>query len=188
MTLRSLRVAAIAAGLAFGLVFALTQQALGHSGGEASGISVEPESVTAGGTVVLAGQGLEENSERQINLVGPDVVVPFPAVTTDAEGMFSVELTIPSHLPAGTYTFQAIADEVLTVDLTVTAAAGQAAAEPKNEAAAVVAPRDRSPFELIVIAIVLVASVAGGLVLVTRAERFGRPSSKQAEAEELSLS
>lgn len=169
MSSRLLRAAAISVALAFVLALPV----FAHSGGEASGISVEPAQVTAGGTVVLAGNGLEANSDRQINLVGPDVIVPFPAATTDADGMFNVTLTIPDHLPAGTYTFQAIGDETLTTDLTVTAAAGAANPEPKNEAAAVVTVRDRSGLEFGIIAVLLVLAVGGGLLLVTRAERFG---------------
>lgn len=169
MSSRLLRAAAISVAL----VFAFAIPAFAHSGGEASGISVEPVQVTAGGTVVLAGNGLEPNSDRQINLVGPDVIVPFPAATTDADGMFNVTLTIPAHLPAGTYAFQAIGDETLTTGLTLTAAAGAANPEPKNEAAAVVTPRDRSGLELGIIAVLLVLAVGGGLLLVTRAERFG---------------
>ena len=151
-----------AAAASVALVFALTLPVFAHSGGEASGISVEPAQVTAGGTVVLAGNGLEPNSDRQINLVGPDDVVPFPKATTDADGMFAVTLTIPAHLPAGTYTFQAIGDETLTTDLTVTAAAGQAAAEPKNEAVAVVTPRSRSGLELGIIGVLLVLAIGLG--------------------------
>lgn len=162
-----------AAGTAAAMVLILALPALAHSGGEASEISVEPSTVTVGGTVVLAGTGLEPDSDRTINLVGPDVVVPFPNVTTDADGMFSVTLTIPAHLPAGTYTVQAIADETLTTELTLTAVAGQAAPEPKNEAAAVVAARNRSGLELAVIAVVLLLAVVGGLLLVTQAERVG---------------
>ncbi len=169
MSSRLLRAAATSMTLAFALV----APAFGHGGDDASAISVEPAQVAAGGTVVLAGTGLEPDSDRQINLVGPDVVVPFPKATTDADGMFNVTLTIPDHLPAGTYTFQAIGDETLTTDLTVTAAAGAANPEPKNEAAAVVTPRDRSGLELGIIAILLVVAVGGGLLLVTRAERFG---------------
>src|SRR5450759_3597076 len=117
------------------LLLAVALPASAHSGDAASGISVEPAQVTAGGTVVLAGNGLEPNSDRQINLVGPDVVVPFPTVTTDAQGMFAVTLTIPAHVPAGTYTFQAIGDETLTATCAVKAAAGVANAEPLNAAA-----------------------------------------------------
>jgi hypothetical protein len=169
MSSRLLRAAAAALTLTLSLVL----PTFAHSGGEASGISCEPSTVTAGGTVVLAGKGLEPNSDRQIDLVGPDVVVPFPKATTDADGMFSVTVTIPAHLPAGTYTFQAIADETMTTDLIVLAAAGQAAAEPRNEAVATVTPRNRSGLELGVIAVLLLVAVGGGLLLVARAERLG---------------
>jgi hypothetical protein len=163
-----------AAAASVALVFALALPVVAHSGGEASGISVEPVQVTAGGTVVLAGNGLEPNADRQINLVGPDVVVPFPKATTDAAGMFAVTLTIPAHLPGGTYTFQAIGDETLTTELAVTAAAGMGATEPSNEAVAAVTPRSRSGFELGIIGVLLVLALGLGLLLVVRAERFGR--------------
>jgi hypothetical protein len=163
-----------AAAASVALVFALALPVLAHSGGEASGISIEPAQVTAGGTVVLAGKGLEPNSDRQINLVGPDVIVPFPAVTTDADGMFAVTLTVPAHLPAGTYTFQAIGDETLTTDCTVTAAAGMAASEPINEAVAAVAPRSRSSLDLGIIGVLIVLAIGLGVLLVVRAERVGR--------------
>jgi hypothetical protein len=143
-----------------------------HSGGEASGISVEPAQITAGGTVVLAGNGLEPNSDREINLVGPDVTIPYPKVTTDADGMFNVTLTVPSHLPAGTYTFQAIGDETLTATCAVTAAAGSVNAEPKNEAVATVTPRTRSGSEIAIIGLLLAVAIGLGVVLVARAERF----------------
>ena len=165
-----------AAAASVALVFALTFPVLAHSGGEASGISVEPTQVTAGGTVVLAGNGLEPNSDRQVNLVGPDDVVPFPKATTDAQGMFAVILTVPAHLPAGTYTFQAIGDETLTTELTVTAAAGQTASEPTNETVAMVTPRSRSGLELGILGVILVLTFGVGLVLVGRAERVGRAS------------
>lgn len=168
MSSRLLRAAAASVALAF----ALALPVFAHSGGEASGISVEPAQVTAGGTVVLAGNGLEPDSDRLINLVGPDEVVPFPKVTTDAEGMFNVMLTIPAHLPGGTYTFQAIGDETLTTELTVTAAAGQVAAQPNSEGAAVVAARSRTGLDLAGIVLLVVVAAGGGLVLITRAERF----------------
>ncbi len=155
------------------LVFVLALPAFAHSGGEASGISVEPAQITAGETVVLAGNGLEPNSDRQINLVGPDVVVPFPAVTTDADGMFAVTLTIPDHLPSGTYTFQAIGDETLTTDCTITAASGMAAAEPNGETAALVTSRTRSSLELEIVGVLVGVAIALGLLLVSRAERVG---------------
>jgi len=170
MSSRLLRAAAASVALAFALVLPV----FGHSGGEASGISVEPAQVTAGGTVVLAGTGLEPNSDRQINLVGPDVVVPFPAVTTDADGMFAVTLTIPDHLPAGTYTFQAIGDEILTADCTVMAAPGMAAAGPKNVAAGLVTARSRSSLEIGIVGVLVGVATGLGVLLLVRAERVGR--------------
>ena len=143
-----------------------------HSGDAASGIAVEPAQVTAGGTVVLAGNGLEPNSDRQINLVGPDITVSFPTATTDGAGMFNVTLTIPSHLPAGTYTFQAIGDETLTTPLEITAAAGTVNAEPPSEAAATVTPRTRSGTELGIIGLLIAVAAGLGLLLVMRAERI----------------
>ncbi len=154
------------------IVLALALPVAAHSGGEASGISVEPAQVTAGGSVVLAGNGLEPNSDRQINLVGPDVTVPYPKVTTDEAGMFNVTLTIPAHLPAGTYTFQAIGDETLTTTCEVMAAAGVANAEPPSEAAATVMPRTRSGIELGIIGVLLLVAIGLGIALVWRAERF----------------
>ncbi len=159
---------------AVALVFTVALPALAHSGGAGSGIAVEPTVVIAGGTVVLAGHGLEASSDRLINLVGPDLIVPFPKVTTDADGMFAVTLTIPGYLPAGTYTFQAIGDETLTAELQVTAAAGQAANEPKNEAAAVVKPRSRSGLDLGLLAVAILLAIGIGLLLVLRAEDVGR--------------
>jgi hypothetical protein len=166
---RLLRAAAVAAALTFGLSLPV----LAHSGGEVSGISVEPAQVTAGGTVVLAGSGLEPNSDREIRLVGPDVVVPFPTATAVADGMFNVTLTIPDHLASGIYTFQAVGDETLTTDLTVTAAAGVGAAEPKNEAVATVQPRSRSGLEVGLLGLVIILSIGLGAVLVLAAERVG---------------
>lgn len=165
---RLLRAAAASAVL----LVAIALPASAHSGDAASGISVEPAQVTAGGTVVLAGSGLEPKSDRQINLVGPDDVVAFPKATTDADGMFNVTLTIPAHLPAGTYTFQAIGDETIETPLAITAAAGVANAEPKSEAAATVTPRTRSGSELGIIGLLLAIAVGLGVVLVARAERF----------------
>lgn len=165
---RLLRAAAASAVL----LLAVALPASAHSGGEASGISVEPAQVTAGGTVVLAGNGLEPNSDRQINLVGPDITVSFPTATTDAAGMFNATLTIPAHLPAGTYTFQAIGDETLTTPLAVTAPAGMVNAEPPGEAAAMVTPRTRSGSELGIIGLLIAIAVGLGVVLVMRAERF----------------
>lgn len=147
---------------------------LGHSGGGEEGLQVEPTSVTGGGSVVLAGSGLEPDDERVLVLVGPDLAVQLGTVTTDADGMFSKELAIPSHLPSGTYTFQAIGDETLTVDVAVTAASGAGGDTPAaNAAGETVTPRQRSPLEVALLVGVIAALTAAGSLLVWRAERLG---------------
>ncbi len=171
--MRKSRSLAIALGLVLSLGAAVTAMAHEGAGGEET-IAVEPSSVTAGDTVVLAGSGLEPDNERVIVLAGQDLVVEFGTVMTDAEGMFQEELTIPGHLPTGTYELRAIGDETLTVPLEVTAAAGgQEASSAPTEANETVVLRERTQFELaLILALVGLAAVAGGL-LVWRAERFG---------------
>jgi len=86
---------------------------------EEATIAVEPSTVNAGETVILAGTGLEPDSDRVLVLAGQDLIVEFGTVRTDANGRFRKDLTIPGHLPAGTYEFRAIGDETLTVPLGV---------------------------------------------------------------------
>jgi hypothetical protein len=162
---------AIALGLALSFSAALAVQA--HEGTGEAKIEAEPSSLTAGDTIVLAGSGLEPDSDRVLVLAGEGLTVEFGTVKTDAEGMFSKELTIPSHLPAGNYELRAIGDETLVTPLAVAAAAGVAGATPAaNDAKETVVARDRSPIELaLILALVAVAAVLGSL-LVWRAERF----------------
>ena len=161
----------IVLGLALSLGAALTVMA--HGGTGEAKIEVEPSSLTAGDTVVLAGSGLEPDSDRILVLAGENLTVEFGKVRTDAEGMFSKELTIPSHLPSGNYELRAIGDETLTTPLAVTAAAGGADASPAaSDAKETVVAREHSPIELaLTLTFVALAAVMGGL-LVWRAEQF----------------
>lgn len=160
---------AISLGLLLSLGIAGT--VIAHEGSGQEEIVVEPSSVTAGDTVVLAGTGLEPDSDRVLVLAGQALTVDLGTVTTDAEGMFQIELTIPSHLPSGTYELRAIGDETLTAALDVTALAGGPDASPgSGDATNTVVPRERSPLELAaLIGLIGVAALAGGL-LVWRAE------------------
>lgn len=172
---RSMRLA-MAAGLLLSLGAAFP--AMAHEGTGEAAVEVEPASITAGDSVVLAGSGLEPDSDRVLVLAGENLTVEFGTVRTDAEGMFSKQLTIPNHLPSGTYEIRAIGDETLAASLAVTAAAGgaQASAAP-NAATEKVVARQRAPIELgLIIALVAAASLLGGW-LVVRAERFrGAPT------------
>jgi hypothetical protein len=159
--------------IAFGLLLSLGAGlgAMAHEGSGEESIEVEPSSITAGESVVLAGSGLEPNDERVIVLVGQHDTIHLTEVDTDAEGMFSLELTVPAHLPTGTYELQAIGDETLTVALAVTAASGAAAAP--NAAEESVVARQRGPVELGTILALVAIAAALGAWLVWRAERFG---------------
>ena len=161
---------ALAIGLALLVSLAATAAVTGHEGTGEAMIEVEPSSVTAGDTVVVAGSGLEPNSDRVLVLVGAGLTVEFGTVTTDADGMFSKELTIPAHLPSGNYELQAIGDETLTAPIAVTAAAGGAEADQTPDEAVV--PRQRTPVELGLILALAAASTLIGGWLVWRAERF----------------
>jgi hypothetical protein len=162
---------------ALGLALAVAPvTAMAHEGSGEEEVVLEPADVTAGESVIVAGSGLEPDDERILALAGGDLVVDFGTVTTDAEGMFQTELTIPSHLPSGTYEFRAIGDETVTAELAVTAAAGEAEASPApNDARETVVPRERTPIELgVILALVVLATVIGGL-LVWGAERVRGP-------------
>jgi len=162
-----------AIALALALALAAAAAVTAHEGSGEEEVVVEPADVTAGDSVVVAGSGLEPDDERVLVLAGVDLVVDFGTVTTDAEGMFQTELTIPSHLPTGTYELRAIGDEVVTAELAVTAAAGGAEASPgANDPNQAVVARERTQVELgSILVLVALATVAGGL-LVWRAERF----------------
>lgn len=167
---------AMAIGLLLSLSIAVTVAA--HSGTGEATIQAEPPSLTAGGSVVLAGSGLEPNNERVLVLAGEGLTVEFGSVTTDAEGMFSKELTIPSHLPSGNYELRAIGDETLTTTLAVTAAAGgDQAGSAEDASGETVIARGRSPIELGAIVVFVLLAMGIGLWLIVRAERFqGRAS------------
>ncbi|MEO6579462.1 MAG: hypothetical protein ABIO99_11270 [Candidatus Limnocylindria bacterium] len=162
-----------ATSVALVLALAAVAAVTAHEGSGEEEVVVEPAEVTAGESVIVAGSGLEPDDERVLVLAGGDLVVDFGSVTTDAEGMFEIELTIPSHLPSGTYELRAIGDETLTAELMVTAMAGGAETPPaENDQAQDVVPRDRTPVELgLILILVALAGGAGGL-LVWRAEWF----------------
>lgn len=168
-----MRRSAIAAALALVVTLVAAVTAIAHEGGGEEEVVVEPPEVTAGDSVVVAGSGLEPDDERVLVLAGADMVVDFGTVTTDAEGMFQNELTIPGHLPSGSYELRAIGDETVTAVLAVTAAAGGPEASPAaDDASQAVVPRDRSPVELGVIVVLVALAAVGGGFLVLRAERF----------------
>ena len=151
------------------LVLLQTASALADEPG--AGITVEPADVTAGQTVLLAGNSLEPDEERVIVLQGETITLNLGTAPTDADGMLSQEIQIPGHLPSGSYQLQAIGDETLQVELKVTAAEGGAVTEPAPDEATI-GIRERTGVELGVIVVAALILGAIGALLVVRAERF----------------
>jgi hypothetical protein len=155
--------------LAAGLVLAVVAPVLAHSGDQSANLQIDPNPITAGGTVTLVGSNLEPNGERQVSLAGQNLVVDFGTFKTDADGMLRADLKIPAYLPAGTYEIRAAADEVLTVECDVQAAAGAPAAADVPEMQ--VEPPPRGAVEVALIASLVALSLALGMFLVWRTRR-----------------
>lgn len=154
------------------LLIAAAAPVLAHQGSDESTLAVDPTTVTAGGTIVLAGSGMEPDDDRILVLAGSDMTIQLGTATTDAEGMFNQEIVIPAHVPAGAYELQAIGDETITTPLAVTAAAGEPAASAPPAQDEEIVPRERSGFEFGFIVVFVLASLALGVFLVLRAEHF----------------
>lgn len=163
--LRVLRVLA-----ALGIALAVPLAALAHSGGTQPSVELDPQQVTAGGTVVIAGINMEPDGERVLVLAGQQLVVQFGTVKTDANGTFSLKVTVPSHLPGGIYQVQAIGDETISADLEVIAAAGMPSAGPVAQDQ--VQPRHMEGTGLVLlVAVIGLLALAGGLLVIS-AERL----------------
>lgn len=158
------------AGL-IGLLVVGGPSAVVHAHEGAAGITLDPDQVTAGGTVLLAGSGLEPDDERVLVLRGEDIVVSLGSATTDADGMLAQEITVPGHLPTGSYQVQAIGDETLEAEVKVQAAAGTPESVSAVPDPVITAP---STGESVVVLVGALLLAALGLVLIRRAERLGR--------------
>lgn len=188
----------LAIAFGFALSFGATIAATAHEGDGAEKIDVEPSTVPAGESVILAGIGLEPESDRVLVLTGEGLTLDLGTVKTDAEGAFQAELTIPGHVPAGTYELQAIADETLTVEIAileaegapspaptatpgadgseVPGAAGPAASAPPVDPTNSIVPRQWSTLDIaLIVGFVVISGALGGL-LIWRAERFPGPA------------
>jgi hypothetical protein len=162
----------VAFAVAGGLALIGVSPVLAHSGGSEPVLQIDPNPVTAGDTVTLAGSNLEPNGERQVTLAGQNLIVDFGTFKTDGDGMLTVQLKIPSYLPAGTYEIRAAADEVLTVECDVQAPAGVVTTVDNSPQAEVV-PRQMGAVEISVLASLVALSFALGAFLVWRTRRQG---------------
>jgi hypothetical protein len=91
-------------------------------------VSVDPGSVEAGESTTVTGENFPSNTDVEVQLVDPDgnpVGDPITA-TTDDDGAFETELTVPEGSAPGDYTVDASAEsgENASADLTVTDPSG----------------------------------------------------------------
>ena len=98
-------------------------------------VGVEPNPVAFGGDVTIEGEEFEEDAEISLVLEGVLGEISLGNVTTDAEGLFSVTVTLPSTAGPGSYRIRAVgADDVAVADLRILEGEGGAAPAAEHEA------------------------------------------------------
>jgi hypothetical protein len=101
--------------------------------GTAPTISLSSSSVPPGGSDTVAGVNFTPNSSASLSLQCGGSSADLGVVTTDANGQFSAQITVPSSTPAGTCTVSALdtaTGDVATASLTVTSGGGGGAPPP----------------------------------------------------------
>ena len=124
-------------------VIALIPTTVGHAHGEPV-IVVNPAIAAAGTSITITGTEMEPGEVFQLFLESASTSIELGEATAEGEGEeggFVVTISLPSDLPAGSYTLRASTEEEETAvaDLTVTAASAEAdpgpamAQEPSGE-------------------------------------------------------
>ena len=152
----------------------LTAGAVAGHGGTPE-IELDPDTVAAGRMVEVAGENFEDIESIGLFLVGSGSRVSLGSVAVGGDGHLKVEVGIPAETAAGPYVIEADSPDgpLASAPLTITATASPSP-EPLPSASPSEEPtggRDGGTI-LAVIAIAVVAGVAGGIVLARR----GRPS------------
>lgn len=186
-----IRNASAAIALTFALMLAGSTPAFAHGGGV---IRLASNHVAVGGKIALIGQKLDKKSNIRLELRGVLDNYPVGEVLTDTAGKFQMRLVLPPHVPAGVYSLVAIAadgDVAARADLTVGMPTGGAGSGPATampgmpgmgqgtqEMPGVHATeemmslhRSTSPAEVIVIAVFILASFAGAVLLLRKAAK-----------------
>ncbi len=157
----------VAFALAAGLALVAVSPTWAHSGGSEPTLQLDPNPITAGGTITLVGTNLEPNGDRQVSMAGHHLILDFGTFKTDANGMLTVYLKIPAYLPAGTYEIRAAADEVLTIEGDVQAGVGMGTTTDSSAQPEVVS-RQRGAIQTSLIASLVLLSLALGSFLMWR--------------------
>lgn len=149
----------VAIGLAVALLALAARPAFAH--GEE--VTVEPAQAKHGETITVSGKEFPADRPLTISLDGARDKVLLGEVTTNADGDFSVQFTIPEEATPGSYQLKVVgADEPVTLDFSVLEEAGGASASSGARELVF----QRSTAETIAIAVIALAMAAAGTVLV----------------------
>ncbi len=163
-------VAALAAALFFSLARILAGSGLADAHGNPE-ISVTPSPAVAGGKITIDGKEFEENEDVSLVLEGVSGDIALGIVTTDAEGMFHVEATLPDSAGAGSYRVRADSSDATAIaDIEISAGAAAPSARPAHETS-IGFHKGGPAGEVIAVSVVLAVLAIAGLALVVWRER-----------------
>jgi len=152
------------------LVMLLVSQAVLAQYQPGGSLALSPSTVAAGGQVTVSGTGFAPASQVQLT-IDPDPS-HLATVTTDAEGAFSAEVTIPTSL-SGEYTVVATgtdpAGSVLVLSATLTVTASEA--PPTTTSPADTSPSGSDPIVLAIAGAGIVVMTGLVLLYATRRRR-----------------
>ncbi len=126
----------IVAALVLVALAAVIVLAVGKAGAHGNPtVRVEPNPAVFGGEVTIEGEDFEEDAEISLVLEGVLGEVSLGSVTTDAEGLFSLTVELPSSAAPGSHRVRAAgADDVAVADMRIQEGAGGAAPAAEHEA------------------------------------------------------
>ena len=148
--------------------------AVGSSVASAHGnpeIVITPNPAPAGATIEIEGEGFEEDEEVLLTLEGISGDIALGTATTDAEGGFHVEVTLPDAAAPGSYRIRAQgSDASALVDFRISQATDGPQAVAEHEAS-IGFHRVESIAQVISVVALAVAMAAAGLVLLLVREK-----------------
>ena len=146
-------------------------------------VRLSTKQIEAGGGLGLRGEKMPKAATVKLELRGTLVTLPLGELKTDTAGVFVSNIVVPETAEPGNYKLVVVAadgDVLARADLAIMAAAPAAATEDHvmmghGEMAAVEATDEMMPLEvgfskaeLSVIAVLVLAGIAGGLLLLRR--------------------
>ena len=131
-------------------------------------ILITPNPAAAGATIEIEGEGFEEDDQVSLTLEGISSDLALGAVTTDADGTFKIDVTLPDAATPGSYRIRAQgSDANALLDFRVSQSGG--GQQPVAEHEASIGFHRETSTRLVVglVALAVVLTVAGlGLLLV----------------------